>query len=220
MNPGVSMLGASVKSAAVVVAHPDDETLWAGGLMLSHPETSWFVATLTRASDADRAPRFRRALERLRAAGVMADLDDGPEQTPLDVSVLEQAVVELLPPVRFNLVVTHGPTGEYTRHRRHEEVSRVVSSLWQSRRLLADSLWLFAYNDDEGRRLPAPNPDADVHQMLSSEIWRRKADIISTIYGFAEDSWEVRAAPREEAFWRFDSVEALGRLLFAGERHS
>jgi LmbE family N-acetylglucosaminyl deacetylase len=23
---------------AVIVAHPDDETLWAGGLMLMHPE--------------------------------------------------------------------------------------------------------------------------------------------------------------------------------------
>jgi len=25
------------KSAAVIVAHPDDETLWAGGTILSHP---------------------------------------------------------------------------------------------------------------------------------------------------------------------------------------
>ena len=30
---------------AVVVAHPDDETLWAGGLLLSHPEWSPFKET-------------------------------------------------------------------------------------------------------------------------------------------------------------------------------
>jgi LmbE family N-acetylglucosaminyl deacetylase len=28
---------------AVIVAHPDDEVLWAGGLMLMHPDSNWTV---------------------------------------------------------------------------------------------------------------------------------------------------------------------------------
>ena len=77
-------------SALVIVAHPDDETLWAGGTILMHPETRWTVVALCRRSDPDRAPKFRRVLELLGASGDMGDLDDGPEQTPLRPSDVER----------------------------------------------------------------------------------------------------------------------------------
>ena len=28
-------------TCAVIVAHPDDETLWAGGIILMYPEANW-----------------------------------------------------------------------------------------------------------------------------------------------------------------------------------
>jgi len=75
--------------AAVVVAHPDDETLWCGGYILAHPEFDWRIVTLCRASDPDRAPKFRMVLERLGAVGVMADLDDEPGQVPLPIERIQ-----------------------------------------------------------------------------------------------------------------------------------
>ena len=47
-----------LKNAAVIVAHPDDETLWTGGAILMHPEINWTVITLCRLSDPDRSPKF------------------------------------------------------------------------------------------------------------------------------------------------------------------
>ncbi len=185
---------------AVIVAHPDDETLWAGGLMLMHPEVKWTVATLCRKSDLDRAPKFFKALERLNAVGFMADLDDGPEQRPLDSSAVQKAIIELLPSKRFNLIITHNTAGEYTRHLRHEETAKAVLALWNSDRLFADELWTFAYEDGNREYLPRAIKQADLLVGLNDEIWREKYDIITGIYGFNKDSFEAKTTPRQEAF--------------------
>ena len=57
------------KTVAVIVAHPDDETLWAGGTILSHPSWNWFIVCLCRGSDKERAPRFHNALKILKSEG-------------------------------------------------------------------------------------------------------------------------------------------------------
>jgi LmbE family N-acetylglucosaminyl deacetylase len=46
------------KTVAVIVAHPDDETLWAGGTILSHPTWNCFIISLCSGSDPDRNPGF------------------------------------------------------------------------------------------------------------------------------------------------------------------
>src|SRR5450432_4083986 len=82
--------------AAVVVAHPDDEALWCGGYILTHPEFDWRIVTLCRGADPDRAPRFRRVLLRLGAQGDMGDLDDGPSQLPLPAAQVQETAARLL----------------------------------------------------------------------------------------------------------------------------
>ena len=80
------------KRAVVIVAHPDDETLWAGGTILLNRKYRWTVVTLCRRSDPDRAPKFFRVLARLGAEGKMGDLDDGPAQIPLRLQEVEAAI--------------------------------------------------------------------------------------------------------------------------------
>lgn len=187
-------------AVAVLVAHPDDETLWVGGTLLEQRTWTPFVVSACRGSDADRAPKFYSVLEELGARGALADLDDGPEQSPLPDALVEQALLSALPIHQFDRIVTHSPLGEYTRHRRHEEVGSAVLRLWQSERLRAAELWLFAYEDGGRTHLPRPRADASIVRELPDEIWQRKRWLITERYGFTSESWEARATPQREAF--------------------
>jgi LmbE family N-acetylglucosaminyl deacetylase len=198
------------RNAAVVVAHPDDETLWCGGFILEHPGWSWHLVTLCRAHDPDRSPRFRRVVARLGATGALGDLDDGPEQRPLPPGEVEDAVASLLSDRAFDVVLTHGPRGEYTRHRRHEECCRAVVALWQTGRLETRELCLFAYEDGGRAYLPRVCEDADRRRTLPERIWSGKLEIVTDLYGFGPQSWEARATPREEGFWCFSTPDGAG----------
>lgn len=191
---------------AVIVAHPDDETLWAGGLMLMHPEAKWTVVTLCRKSDPDRAPRFFKALDKYGADGFMADLDDGPKQTPLDSNQVQKTIELLLPSRSYDIIITHSTFGEYTRHLRHEETAKAVLALWKTNRLLTGEIWTFAYEDGNRKYLPRAMKDADLLVDLNKEIWRKKYDIITGIYGFNKDSFEARTTPKKEAYRRFKAA--------------
>jgi len=188
-------------NCAVIVAHPDDETLWAGGTLLMHPDSRWTIVSLTRKSDPDRAPKFHKVMEQYGATGVMGDLDDGPEQKPLRTIDIEDAIMDLLPSSRYDLVLTHSLWGEYTRHRRHEEVAKAVMALRDSQRVSTGDLWMFAYEDGGGKYLPRPAANCDVTIRLPKDIWQRKYEIITGAYGFAPDSFEAKTTPKEETFW-------------------
>ncbi len=201
------------KSVAIIVAHPDDETLWAGGTLLSHPLWNCFILSLCRGNDADRAPKFYKALKVLKAEGTMGDLDDGPEQLPLDEQVIAQIILKLLPQRHFDLVITHNPKGEYTRHLRHEETGRTVKNLWGTGKISASELWTFAYDDGNREYYPNPIESAEIFLTLTKEIWLKKYQIMTEIYGFATESWEAKTTPVSEAFHKFtDTSEIVKRI--------
>ncbi len=210
----------SRQPAAVVVAHPDDETLWCGGYIMTHPEFDWRIVTLCRASDPDRAPRFHRVLEQLGAVGEMADLEDEPDQVPLPIQQIQETTARLLAGRSYSLILTHGPKGEYTRHRRHEECCRSVVALWQSGSIATKRLWLFAYEDGGHAYLPRVCNDADRRDMLTENLWLEKHRLITDVYGYGLDSWEARTVPREEGFWCFDSAQAAARRTAFREQQS
>ncbi len=193
------------KNIVVVVAHPDDETLWCGGTMLLHPNSNWFVACLCRKNDSDRAPKFKKALAAFKAKGIMGNLDDSAEQLPLNKKVVKKAILTLLPKQNFDLILTHSPNGEYTRHRRHEEIGRAVIALWNEKKIDAKELWTFAFEDGNKKYFPQVIKSANILQKLPRNIWQEKYRIITEVYGFEKNGFEAKTTPKAEAFWKFET---------------
>ncbi len=191
------------KTVAVIVAHPDDETLWAGGTILNHPLWNWFIVCMCRSSDAERAIKFSKAVQLLHSGGIMGDLDDGPLQKSLDEIEVERVIMELLPLKHYDIIITHNLSGEYTRHLRHEEVSKAVIRLWLAGKIVTDELWTFAYEDGNKEYFPRAIENASVCQILTENIWTRKYNLITETYGFKKNSWEAKTTPHAEAFWQF-----------------
>jgi len=204
---------ADTKLVAVIVAHPDDETLWAGGTILEHPLWDCFIACHCRGSDPDRSQKFYKALKVLKSEGIMGDLDDGPEQKPLDEKEVERAILDLLPPKHFDLIISHHPCGEYTRHLRHEEVGKAVIKLWNNGRISASELWTFAYEDGNGKYYPRPEKDAAICNILPEDIWLKKFKLVTETYGFGKTSWEAKTTPKTEAFRPFTNPDEATKWL-------
>jgi LmbE family N-acetylglucosaminyl deacetylase len=130
-------------------------------------------------------------------------MDDSPKQDPLDKSELESTILSLVPAQSFDLIITHNPHGEYTRHIRHEEVSKAVFELWFANQIQTPALWTFAYTDGGEVFYPRPMENANHHVMLSDKIWEKKYRLITETYGFEKNSWEANTCPKSEAFAQY-----------------
>ncbi|HEX9012643.1 MAG TPA: hypothetical protein VF813_03970, partial [Anaerolineaceae bacterium] len=121
-------------------------------------------------------------------------------QPPLPRDLVFKAVLSLLPPEVYDVIFSHGPAGEYTRHLRHEETSQAVQELWLTGKIQASQLAVFAYADQGRGTLPQPDGNADIRKELQPKIWRTKYALITETYGFSPQSWEARCTPSVEAF--------------------
>jgi LmbE family N-acetylglucosaminyl deacetylase len=104
---------------ALVVAHPDDEVLWFGGLLLRHPGNWTVFCCSTPTRDPVRAYKFFTSCERLGAVGRVL-----PFRETLQAPLVGLEEIDL---AGFDVVVTHGAAGEYG-HPHHKQVHEFVIS--------------------------------------------------------------------------------------------
>ena len=207
------MKSKAFKTVAIIVAHPDDEILWAGGIILNNPQWQYFITSLCRKNDEDRSAKFYKVIKILNAQGIMGNLDDEPEQKPLNAIQVGQKILDLLPNKHFDLIITHSPFGEYTKHLRHEEAGRAVITLWNKGKIATNKLWAFAYEDGNKNYFPKAIENTPYRETLKKEIWNKKYNLITETYGFEKNSWEAKTTPKTEAFWVFNNPNEANMFL-------
>ncbi|KKW46112.1 MAG: hypothetical protein A3A43_02735 [Candidatus Liptonbacteria bacterium RIFCSPLOWO2_01_FULL_56_20] len=187
-------------TALVLVAHPDDETIWMGGTMLRFPHVRWTVMSLCRSGDADRAPKFRRACGRYGARAIISDLEDeGVIGVRASVPAIRSRIRRAVGARRFTYLFTHGYNGEYG-HPRHRGVHRAAKMMLAARTLRAESTFYFAYRFDEKKGSCLPERRAPFIVRLRPAEHRAKKAIVENMYGFSSASFESTSSAAIETF--------------------
>ena len=190
------------RDAIAIVAHPDDEILWCGGLILQKSDWSWSILSLSRAGDEDRCPKFRRVCEHLGAQGWISDLDDSnPLRQLQPVRDIGRRISQYAGGRDWDLCITHGANGEYG-HQRHREVHAEVMRLAGGGGLSCRELWTFACVCDARTGQCTARSDSDIRVALTDGQLAEKKRIVHEMYGYGPDSFEVKACVSPEGFHR------------------
>ncbi|QNK47559.1 PIG-L family deacetylase [Brevibacterium sp. PAMC23299] len=121
----------------MVVAHPDDESIFGGATLLR--EKGWKVICLTNGENETRSNEFSQAMNMIGASFEIWDYPDELEGT-FDADQLKTDLKKVFRMNRIKRIVTHNLNGEYG-HSQHKSLSRILHDL------VCENLYVFDKSD-------------------------------------------------------------------------
>ena len=128
-NNTLKINGADKFKNLMIVAHPDDETLWGGANLC---KDKYFVVCLTNGFNFKRSKDYRKILNFTRNSGIILDYPDLQDfKRDKWIEAEEGIIKDLLIILNYNQwdkIVTHGPDGT-TGHYHHKKICEYVTKI-------------------------------------------------------------------------------------------
>ncbi len=125
----------------MIVAHPDDESVFGGGVLIKNPHTGfgskerdkehWKIICLTNKNNKIRSLEFKRAMEFLNIEDYeLWDFIDSEtiEWTEKEVSEISNRLENIIQEKEYDAIFTHSLEGEYG-HQQHKHIHKIVKNL-------------------------------------------------------------------------------------------
>jgi hypothetical protein len=194
------------KRAIAIVAHPDDEIIFMGGVIMKNPQVDWTVFSVCRASDKDREPKFRQVCAKNKVRGIITDVEDEDKMNVAkSIPIIAKLIVDKLKSKKFDYIFTHGANGEYG-HKRHIGVHQAIKKLIDNKVLKPEAVFYFNYKKIN-RGVGAPftiKAGTSCLLKLSPAELRRKKEIVAYMYGYDINGIDVSYCTNPEAFIKID----------------
>lgn len=197
--------------ALVVVAHPDDHVLWAGGTILKMKQWEWHVLSLCNSHYDDFDPKDRTFRVTCKELGVRKfdakKFNDHQKEVSNEQILKFQNEILGFADREYDLVFTHSnrKTGEYGFHANHKEVCDSVDRLIDKEQIKVKALFCFCYKSGGANKpVIADLSNADYKVNLTTEEKQKKKEL-KQIFDWAKGDlkaltlWD-NEEPKTEAF--------------------
>lgn len=155
------------KYALLVVAHPDDESIFFSGLLMNERKLPWKVICVTDGNadlaGSKRADQFKKACQLLKAKSEQWNFPDRFEAR-LDTERIIQKLDQLETP---EIVYTHEILGEYG-HPHHQDVSYAVHRAFSKK----IPVWSVAYNTFPKKSFSFSNAQYKIKTKILTKIYQ------------------------------------------------
>lgn len=170
----ISSIQQSTAAKLMIVAHPDDETLW-GGLHLI--EGDYFVVCITNGNNSVRKEEFENILKESGNDGIILSYPDkvcGRRDSWEKVrAYIESDIEKIVKSKQWEVIATHNPSGEYG-HIHHKMTSTIVTEKCKENGI-EDTLWYFG---KYYRKSKVEKAYGDMREYDSDKL-KRKEELLS-----------------------------------------
>ena len=180
----------------MIVAHPDDETIWGGDHLI---EENYLVVCITCGTNRVRDNEIRKALAISDDQLIKLGYPDNPGMIINDWSNYKEDIIKDLEEIMlmhsYDKIVTHNPDGEYG-HLQHILSNRMVTAVAKDH-ILTDKLYYFAKYYKKGEmdlnvttKYPIKHYDKKMYEMV--KVYRSQISIVEKSFGhvLTSENWQ------------------------------
>lgn len=161
----------------MIVAHPDDETIWGGAHLL---ESDYLVVCITCGADKTRVKEFKKVMKETDDQYIMLGYPDKVlgirSSWKEDEIKIYNDLQQIISLKDWDLIVTHNVNGEYG-HIHHKKTNKIVTQIYNDYNI-TEPLYFFGKYYTKGNLAKLENKPKEIDE----ELYKKKVDNLIEVY--------------------------------------